>query len=89
MAGVRRQRPQCRLLLVMVALLVLAAGCTSTSPSTDGSSTVAPTSGAGPATERFTPIVMTVMSEPRWFTGTDGKIHVVCELELTNGFPSR
>ena len=34
-----------------------------------------------------TPAVMQVMSTPRWFTGTDGRVHLVCELQLTNGFP--
>lgn len=27
------------------------------------------------------------MSQPRWFTGTDAKLHLVYELELINGFP--
>jgi len=30
---------------------------------------------------------MHVFSEPSWFVGTDGKVHLVYELELTNGFP--
>lgn len=43
-----------------------------------------PPSAAG---EQFTPVVMSVMSMPRWFAGTDGLTHLVYELELTNGFP--
>jgi Peptidase family M23 len=38
--------------------------------------------------EQFTPIVMHIMSTPRWFTGTDDQVHLVYELELTNAFPS-
>jgi hypothetical protein len=38
--------------------------------------------------EQFTPIVMHIMSTPRWFSGTDDQVHLVYELELTNAFPS-
>ena len=31
---------------------------------------------------------MHVFSEPSWFVGTDGKVHLVYELELTNGSPT-
>ncbi|GGL86583.1 M23 family metallopeptidase [Nakamurella endophytica] len=31
---------------------------------------------------------MQVLSTPRWFTGSDGKAHVVYEVQLTNAFPS-
>ncbi len=33
---------------------------------------------------RFTPLIESVLSTPRWFTGTDGKVHLVYELLLTN-----
>lgn len=69
----------------------LLAGCTAPVPAPSPSGSVAPgTSSAtpvGPATEQFTPVVMRVMSQPRWFTGSDAMVHVVYELELTNGFP--
>lgn len=37
--------------------------------------------------EQFTPIVMSVMSDPSWFRGTDGRVHLVYELEMLNAFP--
>ncbi len=67
-------------------------GSVSGSVSASGSS--AESAGAQPpdssspgGSEQFTPIVMTVMSTPQWFTGTDGKVHLTYELELTNAFP--
>ena len=39
---------------------------------------------APPANWQFTPLIETVVSPPRWFTGTDGKVHRVYELLLTN-----
>ncbi len=39
------------------------------------------------AADRYTPLIQTVMSTPRWFDGADGRVHLVYELELTNGFP--
>ena len=39
---------------------------------------------APPANWQFTPLIETVVSPPRWFTGTDGKVHLVYELLLTN-----
>jgi hypothetical protein len=35
--------------------------------------------------DRYTPIVQKVHSTPRWFRDTDGRIHLVYELMLTNG----
>jgi len=43
--------------------------------------------GAADTVEEFTPALMTVLSPPRWFTGTDGTVHLVYELQLTNAFP--
>ena len=37
--------------------------------------------------EQYAPAVMRVMSTPRWFTGTDRKVHLVYELQLVNAFP--
>lgn len=59
------------------------------STSADATAAVPVTSGSAPpaGTEQFTPIVMTVMTPPQWFTGTDGKVHLTYELEVTNAFP--
>lgn len=40
------------------------------------------------AADRYTPLVQSVMSTPRWFTDSDGRVHVAYELRLTNGFPA-
>jgi len=40
-----------------------------------------------PAEWQFTPLVESVVSPPTWFTGSDGKVHLVYELLLTNGLP--
>lgn len=37
-----------------------------------------------PAGWQFGPLIETVQSPPRWFTGSDGKVHLVYELLLTN-----
>lgn len=80
------------MLIPLLLIVVLTAGCTASGPTPESSggasspvsaSTTPPT----PATEQFTPVVMRVMSQPRWFTGTDALMHLVYELELTNGFP--
>jgi hypothetical protein len=42
---------------------------------------------AARAADRYTPVVQSVMSKPRWFSGADGRVHLAYELELTNGFP--
>src|SRR5262245_46187166 len=39
---------------------------------------------APPAEWQFTPLVDTILSPPRWFTGSDGQVHLVYELLLTN-----
>lgn len=46
--------------------------------------------GANPATrpaEQYTPVVMNVLTTPSWFTGSDGRGHLVYELRLINAFP--
>ena len=66
----------------VAALLLAACG-----PAHDVAAT-APTATASAAPEEhYTPAVMRVMSTPRWFTGSDRRVHLVYELELTNGFP--
>jgi hypothetical protein len=42
---------------------------------------------AAPAADRYTPLVQSVMSKPRWFEDGEGRTRVVYELKLTNGFP--
>lgn len=37
--------------------------------------------------EQYTPVIQAVHSTPRWFTGSDGQVHLVYELLLTNAFP--
>ncbi len=37
--------------------------------------------------EQYTPLIQTVPTPPRWFTGSDGQVHLTYELLLTNGFP--
>jgi hypothetical protein len=45
------------------------------------------TGGAqGPRIDRYTPLVPSVMSTPRWFEGTDSRAHLVYELQMVNGF---
>ena len=39
---------------------------------------------AAPTGWHFTPLIESVISPPHWFTGTDGKVHLVYELLLTN-----
>jgi hypothetical protein len=61
------------------SLLIVAAIACLTFAGADGAS------AAG--SDRYTPVVMRVMSAPQWFHGADGRYHLVYELELTNGFP--
>jgi hypothetical protein len=37
--------------------------------------------------DRYTPVVASVFSSPRWFTGSDGRVHLVYELSVLNAFP--
>ena len=75
-------------------------GAGSGSPTSTPTASKAVTSGAGPGESgadgaepatggaaQFTPALMSVPSPPRWFTGTDGKLHLVYELQLINAFP--
>ena len=39
------------------------------------------------AGDHYTPVVASVFSTPRWFTGSDGQTHLVYELSLLNAFP--
>jgi hypothetical protein len=50
--------------------------------------TASPAAGAAPparaSTTNLTPVVQHVMSPPRWFEGSDGRVHMKYEVELTN-----
>ena len=39
------------------------------------------------AADRYTPLVPSVMSKPRWFEDSRGRVHIAYELSLINGFP--
>jgi Peptidase family M23 len=39
------------------------------------------------AADTYTPLVQSVMSKPRWFRDREGRVRLVYELKLTNGFP--
>src|SRR5580704_13570969 len=76
----RRCEHACGWGIAQVALFVAACSCLVTPADALGS--IAPT----PAADRYTPLVQSVMSTPRWFADVNGRLHVVYELELTNGF---
>ena len=38
------------------------------------------------APDQLTPLVPSVLAAPQWFTGSDGRVHLVYEVELVNGF---
>jgi Peptidase family M23 len=42
---------------------------------------------AAQTVDRYTPLVQSVMSKPRWFRDAEGRVRLVYELKLTNGFP--
>lgn len=37
--------------------------------------------------DQYTPVIASVFSTPRWFTGSDGRVHLVYELRVLNAFP--
>jgi hypothetical protein len=37
--------------------------------------------------DQYTPVLQSVPTPPRWFTGSDGRVHLVYELLLANAFP--
>jgi hypothetical protein len=70
----QRRSPRLLLFVATVALLSVQA---------DASSSRA----AAQTADRYTPLVQSVMSKPRWFRDADGRVRLVYELKLTNGFP--
>lgn len=80
--------------VVLFALTACSGGSGGSASNSPPPSSVSPSATAGAdaptrtdAPEQFTPVVMDVMSTPRWFRGTDGQVHLVYELRLTNAFP--
>lgn len=71
-----------RAILTLLALCAVALVVSLTPSLATGQATPAPTTS-----EQYTPVVQWVPSPPRWFTGSDGKMHLVYELLLTNAFP--
>ena len=65
-----------RLLLIAVTLAFVAAPAEASTPVS-----------AARSVDRYTPLVQSVMSTPRWFTDGEGRVRLVYELRLTNGFP--
>jgi len=64
---------------VLGLLALLASGLVT--PRVSAQATPVPPSG-----EQYTPVIASVPSPPRWFTGSDGKVHLAYELLLTNAF---
>jgi hypothetical protein len=71
-------------LRVIVLLLVGLAVPAAHAPGTAAQATPVATDAAG---EQYTPVLQSVPSPPRWFTGSDGRVHLVYELFLANAFP--
>ncbi|AKS36824.1 peptidase M23 [Mycolicibacterium goodii] len=59
-------------------MLLLVAACTSPTPPIEQPA----------ARGQLTPVLVDILSAPRWFTGTDGRTHLVYELLLTNVVPA-
>lgn len=67
------------------ALVIVAAVCTLTLAC--GSHPPEPAPAQAPVSGEVTPLLDSALSTPRWFTGTDGRTHLVYELLLTNVVP--
>ena len=79
----RRLLPLLALGLTIATISACSSGSSATSPGTTSVSGVETSTAAADA---YTPLVPTGTSTPRWFTGTDGLVHLVYEVQLTNGF---
>ncbi len=71
-----------RALLVVLIGALLLSSC-STSSTSPPSQQTQPAGGG-----QLTPLLDSTLSVPRWFTGADGKVHLVYELLLTNAIPA-
>ncbi|MBX7435201.1 M23 family metallopeptidase [Mycobacterium sp. Y57] len=76
---VRQKRPVGVVAVVAACVLVLSS-CSTTQNS---SPPTQPATGG-----QITPLLESTLSAPRWFTGTDGRAHLVYELMLTNVVPA-
>ncbi len=82
LARLRKKASAPLALLVVVAMLALASGCSVEEPSS--TAVQATPDNAVPDEELFTPIVGSVLDAPRIVRGTDDRDHVAYELFLTN-----
>ena len=64
--------------------LLVAAGSAALAGPAEASSSAA----AAQTVDRYTPLIQSVMSTPRWFRDAEGRTRVVYELKVTNGFPA-
>ncbi len=71
-ATIPRTRRRAPVVLVAASALLLAGAAGATA--------------AEPRVDRYTPLVPSVMSTPRWFEGADDRAHLVYELQMVNGF---
>lgn len=80
------------------AALVLFTACTAADPQTreddtgvggpgGPTATAAPDANGDAEAEQYTPVLMSVPTVPAWFTGSDGLVHLVYEVQLFNAFP--
>lgn len=76
-----RSRPARVSLLVAFTLIVTCLPVVGTGAWTAPAGQATPTSGEG---DQLTPVLQSVPSPPRWFMGSDGRVHLVYELMLTN-----
>ena len=70
-----------RFLVTLLLVALLSAGTGSALPRT---ATAQGTPVASEEAGQFTPVLQEVLATPRWFTGADGRVHLVYELMLTN-----
>ena len=74
-----------RVFPLMIFSLLLAATGWAAARQGDGAGLV--DNGDHRTDEQYTALIQSVPSPPRWFKGTDGRVHLVYELLLTNAFP--
>lgn len=73
---------------VLVGLVALGACSTATSPAPDSSASASAVTANIDIPDAYTPVVIRPLSDPTFpFKGTDGKYHVVYDLELQNASP--
>ena len=70
--------------LALIALLLSVPLSAEAQSSTPAAATPTPSGGG----KRLTPLLDHVLAPPHWFTGTDGRVHLVYELVVTNALPA-